>query len=315
MPISPRKMPFMQHVAELRKRITIAVLTVVVLSGVFYIEPLYVGALNVFLAPVREFLPDGMLVVTGPFEALTFRFKVSMFAAILAGSPIIIYQIMAFMMPALKERERKWLVPTASAAIALFLSGAAFAYFVILAPAFEWLTSQRLDAAGNAIVDSIPTADRYFSGIGMMLVGFGVGFELPLAVFYLIGFGILPYDKARAAWRYAYVIIITVAAAATPDWSPWTMGGLAAALIVLYELSLLVARLVFREKIAEQRADAAERAAEAEADEIEARKEESREARRAMLQSRAEAARKREAEAQAKASGVSAEAAPAESAE
>lgn len=291
----------MEHIAELRKRITIAVLFVVVLSGIFYIEPLYVGALNIFLAPVRASLPDGMLVVTGPFEALTFRFKVSMFAAILVGSPVVIYQIMAFLMPALKERERKWLVPTSSAAVALFLSGASFAYFVILGPAFQWLTSQRLDAAGNAIVGAIPAADRYFSGIGMMLVGFGVGFELPLVVFYLIGFGILSYDKVRAAWRYAYVIIVVVASMATPDWSPWTMGGLAAALIVLYEASLLVARVVFREKISEQRAEAAERAAETEAEEALARQNEAREVRRQMLEGRAEAARKREAEAAAKA--------------
>jgi sec-independent protein translocase protein TatC len=87
----------------------------------------------------------------------------------------------------------------------------------------------------------------------MMLIGFGVGFELPLVVFYLIGLNIVSYDKIRGGWRYAYVVIIIVASVATPDWSPWTMGGLAGALILLYEGSLGLSRIVFSKRIKEQR--------------------------------------------------------------
>lgn len=291
----------MEHMAELRKRLTISVMVVVVLSVVFYAEPMFKGALEIFLAPISHLLPDGQLTVLGPFEQLTFRFKVAMFAAIIAGSPIIIYQIFAFLLPGLKDRERKWLVPTTLSAIALFLMGAAFAYFVIMGPAFEWMASQ-----GAGAVNTIAAADRYFSGIGMMLVGFGIGFELPLVVFYLIGLGIVKYDSIRAGWRYAYVGVVIVASMATPDWSPWTMGGLAAALLALYEASLLAAMFVFRKRIAEQRVEAAEEAAAAEAESVEAIKAQSREARRKMLQERAEAARRRAAEAEAKAKAAAA---------
>ena len=287
-------MPFMQHIAEFRRRLTIVVLTIVALSGVFYWEPAYKFALDVFLAPVQEYIAGGKLTVLGPFEQLTFRFKVALFASVIVSSPITIYHILAFIMPGLKERERRWLLPTTFAAIFLFLSGAAFAYFVIMGPAFQWLSAQ-----GAGMVNSIPAADRYFSGIGMMLVGFGIGFELPLVVFYLIGFNVVPYDKVRGAWRYAYTGIVIVASMATPDWSPWTMGGLAGALIVLYEASLFLARIAFRKKIDEQRAEAAEEAAEAELDAIESAKQESRENRRKMLEARAEAARKRAEEAEA----------------
>ena len=291
----------MEHVAELRKRLTIAVLVVVVLSFVFYAEPLYKAALEIFLHPIKDLLPDGQLTVLGPFEQLTFRAKVAMFAAIIVGSPVIIYQMLAFLLPGLKDRERRWLVPTTLSAIFLFLMGAAFAYFVIMGPAFEWMASQ-----GAGMVNSIPAAERYFSGIGMMLVGFGIGFELPLVVFYLIGLGIIRYDTIRASWRYAYVAVVIIASMATPDWSPWTMGGLAAALIALYESSLIAARFVFRDRIAGQRAEAAEEAAAAEADAIAEAKAQSTEARRQMLQERADAARRRAAEAEARAAAANA---------
>lgn len=250
MPISPREMPFMAHIKELTKRLTISLVVVLLLSGLFYEQHIFKFLMDILLHPIRDYLPEGGLTVLGPFEMLTFRFKIAVVGAIIASSPLLIYQFFAFLAPGLKPRERKWLFPTVTAAVLLFLGGVLFAYFVIMGPAFEWLSQQ-----GAGQISSMAAAGPYFSGISMMLVGFGIGFELPLVVFYLIGFGITPYDSVRNGWRYAYVTIVVVAAIATPDWSPWTMGGLSLALIVLYEGSLLLARLVFREKIKQQRED------------------------------------------------------------
>lgn len=251
MPIAPRKMPFFEHFHEIKRRLTISLVVVLVLSFVFYSDYFFSLFMGIFLAPVREFLPDGKLTTMGPFEMLTFRFKISLFASLIASSPVLLYHFFAFITPALKKRERKWIFPTVFAAIVLFLGGAAFAYFVIMGPAFEWLTAQ-----GGDQLNAIAAANPYLSGIGMMLIGFGVGFELPLVVFYLIGLNIISYDKIRGGWRYAYVVIIIVASIATPDWSPWTMGGLAGALILLYEGSLALSRLVFAKRIKEQREEA-----------------------------------------------------------
>lgn len=250
MPVSPKQMPFFQHFAELRKRLTIIVIVIFVLSMVFYMEKCYVFLLDIFLAPVRAYLPGGKLTVLGPFEQMTFRFKVAFAASIIASMPVILYEIFAFITPALKPKEKKWVFPTVIAAVFLFLGGAAFAYFVIMGPAFQWLSSQ-----GAGVISSMAAAGQYFSGISMLMIGFGIGFELPLVVFYLIGLGILKYDVIRGGWRYAYVAIVVIAAVATPDWSPWTMGGLAVSLIALYELSLGLARFVFAKKIKQQRID------------------------------------------------------------
>ena len=107
---------------------------------------------------------------------------------------------------------------------------------------------------GGGAVAVIPDAQKFFQGVIMLLIGFGIGFELPVVVFYLVIFNIVPYKKLRQQWRVVYVVLMVVASAATPDWSPWTMGGLFVSLGVLYELSMLLARITLRKRIAAQKA-------------------------------------------------------------
>jgi len=253
MPINPRVMPFTKHFIELRRRFIYVLIAFFILLMVFYQDYFYQMIMNILLHPIRDYIPGGQLTVLGPFETLTFRFKMAMYAAAIASSPVIAYNLFAFIMPAVKEKERKWLVPTVIAAVVLFLMGVAFAYFVIMGPAFEWLFNQ-----GAGVVGALASAELYLSGIAMMLIGFGIAFELPLVVFYLIGWGIIPFDTVVKSWRAAIVVIMVVAAIATPDWSPINMGGLSLALIALYFGSLLAARVVFAKRIAEQRAEQAE---------------------------------------------------------
>lgn len=247
MPITPQRAPFFEHIAELRQRLVIIALTLFVGSTILYMEVFYDPILQWVLAPIDHLLPPEGVVVFGPFESFTFRFKVAFFAAMVLFSPIIIWQVMAFFLPALKPNERKWLIPTFASAVVLFLSGAAFAYFVIMRPAFEFMFAQ-----GGDLVRILPGADRFLTGIGLLLVGFGMSFEIPIVVFYSIGFGLIPYRKLRANWRYVYAGLAVVAAVATPDWSPWTMGGLAVSLLALYEGSLALARIAFAKRIREQ---------------------------------------------------------------
>jgi sec-independent protein translocase protein TatC len=251
MPISPKRLPFFEHIAELRQRLVIIMITLVVGSTILYLDPFYTTILDWILAPIKDLLPGGKLNVFGPFETFTFRFKVALFASIVVFSPIIIWQIMAFFLPALKPKERRWFIPTFAAAAALFVAGAAFAYYVIMTPAFTFMFAQ-----GGESVNLIPAADKFLTGIGLMLVGFGMAFEIPILVFYSIGLGLIPYAKLRANWRFVYTGLAVIAAVATPDWSPVTMGALGLSLLLLYEGSLLLARVVFSKRIKEQRAAA-----------------------------------------------------------
>ncbi|MDR1776147.1 MAG: twin-arginine translocase subunit TatC [Actinomycetes bacterium] len=253
MPITPKRMPFLEHFGELRRRITVCVLVLVVITIAFYFEPCYRFLSWLLLHPVQAALPADGLKTFGPFEAMTLRFQIGFYGALVVTSPLILYELFAFLTPAFKQRERRWIFPTVAAAVLLFLAGIAFSYFVILPKGFEWLAQQ-----GGGVTTSMGRANDYFSGIALILIGFGVSFELPLAVFYLIGAGVLPYYTVRDSWRVAYVVMVIVASIATPDWSPYPMIGLSLALIALFEGSLFAAKLVFGRRIAQQAIDAYE---------------------------------------------------------
>lgn len=140
------------------------------------------------------------------------RITVALWTAVVATAPITLWQILAFFLPALKPRERKWFLPTFIAALTLFIIGTVFCYCVILNPAFQWLTDQ---ASGFATI--LPEAGQWVDIIIKFELGFGIGFEMPLVVFYLVMFGVVPYKKLRASWRAVYIGLLVFSAAVTPD--------------------------------------------------------------------------------------------------
>lgn len=252
MPIGPARMSLMEHLGELRMRLVRIVVCLLVATLVFYLSTNTV--VQFLLAPVSQYLPQdesgaAMLNVLGAFDAFSVRFTVALWTALVATAPITLWQILAFFLPALKPRERKWFIPTFIAALLLFILGTVFCYLVILPPAFEWLTDQ---ASGFATI--LPEASQWVDIIIKFELGFGLGFELPLVVFYLVMFNIIPYAKLRSSWRYVYVALLIFSAMVTPDASPVTMGLMFAAMVLLYEVSLLAARVGLKRRIKSQEA-------------------------------------------------------------
>ncbi len=250
MAIGPARMSLMEHLGELRMRLVRIVVCLIVAMCVFYLST---GTVVQFLlAPVAEFMPKGddgqvALNVLGAFDAFSVRITVALWTALIATAPITLWQILAFFLPALKPKERKWFLPTFIAALSLFIIGTVFCYLVILNPAFQWLTDQ---ASGFATI--LPEAGQWVDIIIKFELGFGIGFEMPLVVFYLVMFGVIPYQKLRASWRGVYIGLLVFSAAVTPDASPVTMGLMFAAMVVLYELSLIAARIGLKSRIKRQ---------------------------------------------------------------
>ena len=247
MPIGPARMPLFDHLGELRMRLVRIVVVLLIAVCVFYMAT---PTLSVILfAPISEFLPEGFQqgMYTTPFDAFATRFKLSFWASVVACSPVILWQILAFFLPALKPNERKWFIPTFVAAVVLFIVGTIFCYCIILNPAFQWLTDQ---AMGLGTVT--PRMASYVDIIIKFELGFGVAFELPLVIFYLVVFNVVPYKKLRNSWRGIYVGLLVFCAIVTPDASPVTMALMFAALIVLYEVSLLLARIALGRRIKKQ---------------------------------------------------------------
>lgn len=251
MPITPKRMPFMQHLAELRRRLTVVAIVVSVLTlvGYFFSDDIF----RVLVGPMRSVIGDQGSYVFDILEAMANRFRLGLFGALVVGSPVIIYETLAFFLPALKPNERRWFGWTLTAAIVLFIGGVVFCYFFILEPSARWLVEQSGETFTLLLrAQSAMTFAMWF------LAGFGLAFEVPVVVFYLVYFGVIPYAKLRKNWRVVWVVIAIVASMITPDWNPWSMAALAGAMIVLFELSMLFVRIALSRKIQAQRLAEAE---------------------------------------------------------
>jgi sec-independent protein translocase protein TatC len=130
----------------------------------------------------------------------------------------------------------------------LFLAGVAFCYFFILEPSTQWLVDQSGD-----IFELLLQAQSAVTFAMWFLAGFGLAFEVPVVVFYLVYFGVVPYDTLRKNWRVVWVVIVVVASMITPDWNPWSMLALSGAMVALFEASMALVRIVLARKIKAQK--------------------------------------------------------------
>lgn len=237
MPIGPARMPLLDHLGELRRRLTIIVVSVLATTIIMYFATPVV--VNILKAPIAPFVPGGKFYIMRSLGGFALKFGIAIKVAVVMCTPMIVWQILAFFLPALRPNERKWVVPTVLVATALFFIGAIFCYFIIIPAGFEWLIGETREVA-TAWAD----LEDYINIEILLMIGFGISFELPIAVFYLAVFQIVPYAKFRAAWRYIYVGMLVVAASITPDASPVTLVLMYAAMLSLYEISLAVTRIV-----------------------------------------------------------------------
>ena len=250
-------MPLMDHLGELRRRLTIIIASLFGTAIVLYFaSPVLIDFL---MTPVKPYLPPSLslldetatgLYVGSPLEGFTIRFFVAIFFAFVVCFPIVLWEVLAFFLPALKPNERRWVLPTLAVGSLLFVLGVVFCYCLILGAAFGWMTGES-DAIGTVLPDAAP----YIKTVIGLEIAFGIAFELPLIVFYLIVFNLVPYKTFRKNWRTIYVVLLVLCAMVTPDASPVTMAFMFAALVSMYEISLIVARFALARRIAKQKAE------------------------------------------------------------
>jgi sec-independent protein translocase protein TatC len=235
-------MTLIEHLEELRSRIFKMVIAFVITSIAawffydrilrFLIEPL------TRLPAAAQFVTRGKLVFFSPQEAFFVRVKVVSVTGIVLALPVILWQAWRFVVPGLYKHERRYAIPFVFVASALFAAGVAVA-FAMLPAALRVLT-----AFGGTELVIVPRATEYLSFLLLLIFAFGATFELPVVVLALTLAGVVSTAALRRGRRWAYVIILVVAAIVTPTPDPINMCLLAAPLVVLYEATILVARLL-----------------------------------------------------------------------
>lgn len=227
-------MPFLDHLEELRGRLIKAILAIVLLSAVaFYFS----DKILLFIQRPLEGVPLHNMQVTGAFYAYL---KVSLFAGILAGLPVIFYQLWMFISPGLYKQEKRLIIPLVTISTLLFLLGSGFCFVVVLPLSLKFL----IGFAEDVIVNYI-TVDSYISFAGLLLLAFGFGFQMPIIAYFLGKAGIISSSFLAKGRRYAVVIILIVAAIITPP-DVFTQVLLAGPLYILYEISILVVKMAAR---------------------------------------------------------------------
>ena len=225
------------HLAELRKRLSISLVAILVMFLVCF--SFWQPILAWMIAPLKAVLPDGSNVIfTGVQEPFFTAMKVAFFTGFILSLPVIFWQFWLFVAPGLYENEKKLVIPFVLAATMMFLMGAAFCYYVVVPLAFGFLI-----AFGSALFTALPSIGEYVGFFTKILFGFGISFEMPVVIFFFAKLGLVDDKMLKDFFRYAIVIIFTIAAILTPPdiLSQFLM---AAPLTILYGISILVAKAV-----------------------------------------------------------------------
>lgn len=239
-------MTVVEHLGELRRRLVVSAVAFLVLSTIAFF--FYEWILLAVRRPLCTLNPDLLgpqgcdlvfVKVTGGFM---FRLKVTALTGLLVSAPIWLYQVWAFITPGLNAKEKKYAIPFVLSSVSLFVAGSAIAY--LLMP-----TGLRLlvTIGGDGLV-ALLGAEEYLNFIGMMMLGFGLMFELPLLLFFLGLAGVVSVEQLRKQRKVALVGIVALSAVVTPSQDPYTLLALGFPLYLMYEATIALLVLTQRRK-------------------------------------------------------------------
>jgi sec-independent protein translocase protein TatC len=229
-------MTLIEHLEELRRRLIVIVIAILVAAIAAFVVSRPV--LDLLRAPLPHSYQT--LYFTGPADAFGVQVKIAGFLGIGLAMPVILFQVWRFVTPGLTRRERRFIWPVMVAALLLFALGIIVGY-IIIPYAFGFLLS-----FGGAGLQPLLTVDRYVGFVTTMLLAFGLVLEFPIVLIGLARVGILTHRRLAAQRRWTIVGIVAFAIVVTPGGDPISPLILSSVMFLLYEGSLLVIRLIGR---------------------------------------------------------------------
>jgi sec-independent protein translocase protein TatC len=233
-------MSFLDHLEELRRRIIWSLLFV---AGGFFVCWYYAEWIYGYMqAPIMEALKnhhlDQKLVYLNPTEPFNMYLKVGFIGGVFLASPLVLYQVWAFIAPGLYRHEKRYVMPFMFSSVGLFVAGGLFGYKMVYPAALDFLIGY------GAQFQPMITIGEYTDLFLTIILGLGIIFEMPILVFFLALMGVISAGWMWRNLRYSILVIFIIAAIVTPTTDILNMCLFAAPMVVLYVLSILIAWLV-----------------------------------------------------------------------
>jgi sec-independent protein translocase protein TatC len=253
----PDKQPFTAHLEELRSRLIKCFIAVAVgfLISYGFKEQIF----KILTAPLLHVMHSGdHLIYTNLPEAFFTFLKAAFISGFMLAFPVVLYQFWMFVAPGLYAREKRLVLPILMLSTIFFIGGTLFAYYVVFPYGFQFFLSFASDT-----IRPMPSMKEYLAFSSKMLLAFGLIFELPLVITFLARLGIVSVDFLKRFRKYAILLAFVIGAVLTPP-DVATQVFMAVPLILLYEVSILGARIFGRQKAAAKKADDDEKAGDEE---------------------------------------------------
>jgi len=249
------EMPFLDHLEELRWRIIWSLAAIIVGLVVGFIVVTKFDVLLFLQQPITPYLQGHKLRYTHPADTFSITLSMALAVGAVVASPVIVYQIWAFLSPALHRHEKRLVIPVILGALLLFLSGVALAWFFVIPMTLRFLMSFQ-----SASLEPSIMVNDYFSMISILTLTFGAAFELPILILALAALGLVTPAFLAKFRQYALIGSFLLSALITPGDIILATLALTVPLYLLYEVSIILTAVVFRRK---RKAAAAAAAAEA----------------------------------------------------
>jgi sec-independent protein translocase protein TatC len=250
---SAGEMPFLDHLEELRWRIIWSLAALIVGVAIAFVLVFRLDVLDWLQGPILPYLHGRRLMITHPGDGFSIILQSSIMVGIVIALPVVIWQVYAFLSPALHRHEKRIAIPVIIGAVFLFICGAALAWYFVLPMTLRFLLN-----LGDKNFEQMITVSEYFGFVSSLVLAMGAVFELPIAILLLSAFGLVTPKFLSRFRRHALLGSYIVAAIITPGDLFITSIALMVPLYMLYELSIILSFLVVRKK---ERAALAEAAA------------------------------------------------------
>ncbi len=233
-----KQMTFISHLTELRQRLIKSLIALVITTIIAFIFARYIFDFLIDPAP-----DDISLIYIEMTGMIATYFKVALMGGVVLAMPVLVYQGIMFVSPALTRREKKYIYLALPWIMLMFLGGFAFAYFVLVPPATNFLLTFASDIARPEI-----KIDNYISIVTRFLVAIGIAFETPVIITFLARLGIVKPQWLASKRRWAVVVAFIIAAIITPTFDPINQSLVAIPLVILYEMSIWLAKIAYRKR-------------------------------------------------------------------